>query len=155
MSNNTILVKKLVNDAIIPKRATEGSAGYDLYSYEDGTIDSLSQQMISTKISMNIPEQHCGLIWSRSGLSARSGIETGAGVIDSDYRGEIKVILHNHSDKKFCYKKGMRIAQMLIMPVITPKLVENNEQKDEQKAEQKNEKKNEREDKGFGSSGLY
>lgn len=143
----SLKIKKHEVDAQIPVSADKGSAGIDLYSYETGIIEPRSHAMIDTKISMEIPENYCGLIWPRSGLSAKYGIETGAGVIDSTYRGVIKVILHNHSDKPFQYEKGMRIAQMIITPYLAPKIVmlDNNEQHTE----------SDRGDGGFGSTGLY
>lgn len=139
----SIPVKKLEPDAILPTRATAGSAGYDLYSYQDGILLSGCQVLISTKIAMEIPNGYCGLIWPRSGLSVKKGIETGAGVIDSDYRGEVCVVLHNHSNETFIFKKGMRIAQLLITPIATPIILE---------IDSLNESK--RGDGGFGSTGL-
>jgi dUTP pyrophosphatase len=171
-----LLVKKLAADAIVPTRATSGSAGYDLYAYTSGEIKARTRSIVDTKITMFIPKNHCGLIWPRSGLSAKHGIETGAGVIDSDYTGEIKVILHNHSDVVFKYESGMRIAQILIQKVATPELKEidssfntilndlsrsvcvdtpvddNSETDDETNM---SEQLNERNSKGFGSSGLF
>jgi deoxyuridine 5'-triphosphate nucleotidohydrolase len=117
-----IIVKKLSDEATIPTRATGGSAGYDLYAHSSGEIKARTHGIVDTKIAMLIPKNNCGLIWPRSGFSAKHGIETGAGVIDSDYTGEIKVILHNHSDTIFKYEQGMRIAQILIQPVTTPEL---------------------------------
>jgi dUTP pyrophosphatase len=169
-----LVIKKLAVDAFVPTRATNGSAGYDLYSYDTGIINGRSKAMIDTKISISIPKNHCGLIWPRSGLSAKYGIETGAGVIDSDYTGEIKVILHNHSNENFLYEKGMRLAQILIMPVITPKIVEFkevelpdvsclnvsiikhvNKPDVDSGTDSGNDSENERNNKGFGSSGLF
>ena len=121
--NNLLVVKKLEPDAKLPSRATTGSAGYDLYSYDDGMILPGCQALVSTKIAMKIPDGYCGLIWSRSGLSVKHGIETGAGVIDSDYRKDIGVVLHNLSNIPFNYTKGMRIAQLLITPILTPNIV--------------------------------
>lgn len=117
---NSFLIKKLASDAQLPTRATPGSAGYDLYSYCDGVIAPGGRTLVSTKIAMKIPDGCCGLIWPRSGLSVAYGIETGAGVIDSDYKKEIGVILHNLSDIPFTYSKGMRIAQIIITPIMTP-----------------------------------
>jgi dUTP pyrophosphatase len=149
LSNNcknrvALKIKKLEPDAIIPTKGTPGAAGYDLYSYEVGYILPRSHVMVSTKISMEIPDGYCGLIWSRSGLSVKNGIETGAGVIDADYRNEVKIVLHNHSTKPFKYEKGMRIAQILIMPIISP---------DIEVIEQHTETT--RGEGGFGSTGLY
>ena len=140
----TFKIKKLEPDAIAPTKGTPGSAGYDLYAYSAGCILPRSRVMVDTKISMEIPEGYSGLIWPRSGLSVKNGIETGAGVVDADYRNEVKVVLHNHSDTVFKYKKGMRIAQILITPVLSPK-VEIIEKHTETK----------RGTGGFGSTGLF
>jgi dUTP pyrophosphatase len=118
-----LTIKKLEPDAKLPTRATSGSAGYDLYSYDDGKISPGCQVLVSTKIAMKIPADYCGLIWPRSGLSVKHGIETGAGVIDSDYRKDVGVVLHNLSNTTFNYTKGMRIAQLLITPILTPDIV--------------------------------
>jgi dUTP pyrophosphatase len=139
-------IKKLEDDALIPTRGTIDSAGYDLYSYDDGMILPFEQSLISTKISMQIPKNFCGLIWSRSGLSSKYGIETGAGVIDCDYTGEIKIILHNNSSKKFYYTKGMRIAQIIITPYISPKIIILNNDQEHPKSNRGNN--------GFGSTGI-
>ena len=140
----TFKIKKLEPDAIAPTKGTPGSAGYDLYAYSAGCILPSSRVMVDTKISMEIPEGYSGLIWPRSGLSVKNGIETGAGVVDADYRNEVKVVLHNHSDMAFKYEKGMRIAQILITPIISPE-VEVIEKHTE----------TERGSCGFGSTGLY
>ena len=176
-----LTIKKLADGATIPTRATSGSAGYDLYAYDSGEIKARTHEIVDTKITMFIPKNHCGLIWPRSGFSAKHGIETGAGVIDSDYTGEIKVILHNHSDMVFKYEQGMRIAQILIQPVATPELKEitkkeveislnelchsictsnlntNATDSDSSSGDESNmpEPLNMRNDKGFGSSGLF
>lgn len=140
----SLQIKKIYSDSNAPTRGTPNSAGLDLYSYEDGVIEPRSRSTVDTGICMKIPNNHCGLIWPRSGLSVKNGIETGAGVIDSDYSGAIMVIIHNHSDIPFYYKKGMRIAQILIMPYAIPdiKIVESLN-------------KSIRGDAGFGSTGLY
>jgi dUTP pyrophosphatase len=137
-------IKKLEPDAKLPTRATPGSAGYDLYSYDDGMISPGCQVLVSTKIAMKIPDGYCGLIWPRSGLSVRHGIETGAGVIDSDYRKDVGVVLHNLSNTSFNYTKGMRIAQLLITPILTPNIVcEDTDEFDDTKRG------------GYGSTGTY
>jgi dUTP pyrophosphatase len=139
-----LTIKKLEPDAKLPTRATSGSAGYDLYSYDDGKISPGCQVLVSTKIAMKIPDGYCGLIWSRSGLSVKHGIETGAGVIDSDYRKDVGVVLHNLSNTTFNYTKGMRIAQLLITPILTPNIVcEDPDEFDDTKRG------------GYGSTGTY
>ena len=140
----------LNNDAVCPTRATKASAGFDLYSSRCGEIPPHTRALVETSISMDIPSGFCGLIWPRSGLSVRCGIETGAGVIDADYKGEVKVVLHNFSTETFKYDKHMRIAQILIMPVITPEptigkrfTITLDDEKDTRGSG------------GFGSSGLF
>lgn len=143
----TLSVKKLALDAIIPLKATDGSAGYDLYAYESGVIPANSQTIVDTKIAVAIPKGFGGFIWARSGLSVKNCIETGAGVIDCDYRGEIKVVLYNHSNTQFAFAKGMRIAQLVIVPL--PDIIVNEVAKFDES------KQNERGAGGFGSTGLY
>ena len=86
------------------------SAGYDLYSAESNIVKKHERNIISTDIIIEIPTNTYGRIASRSGLAFNYGIEVGAGVIDSDYRGEIKILLHNHSDHNFKIKRGDKIA---------------------------------------------
>jgi len=110
-----------------PFRATPSSAGYDLHSAESYVIAAGKRQCVRTGVKIALPlidgRQTVAIIKSRSGSSFRSGIEVGAGVIDYDYRGEIRVILHNHGDDPFSIRAGDRIAQMLIMPVFAPIVV--------------------------------
>lgn len=141
---NVLQIAKVYDDAKVPTRGTPGSAGLDLYSYENGTILPRSRDTVDTGIRMKIPEHYCGMIWPRSGLSAKNGIETGAGLIDSDYTGSIMVILHNHTDIPFNFTKGMRIAQIVIMPYLSPE-IEVVDKLDESK----------RGEGGFGSTGLH
>jgi dUTP pyrophosphatase len=110
----------LNENAMLPVRATFGAAGYDLYSDSDGVVPAHSRVLVGTSISIHIPRGYCGQIWSRSGFSVKSGIETGAGIIDSDYRGELKVLLYNHTNTNFKYAKNTRIAQILLVPVHLP-----------------------------------
>ena len=111
-------VKKLTEDAIIPTRGTPGSAGLDLYASEDAVIEHFSEwAMIGTGISVAIPEGCVGMIRPRSGLAVNHGIDVLAGVIDSDFRQELKVILINHGENEYYVKKGDRIAQLVIHQV--------------------------------------
>lgn len=116
----TLIVKLLTDTARAPTKATDGSAGFDLYADEDCRLDLSSRKAVSTGIAVAIDPDKVGLIWPRSGIAAKHGIDTGAGVIDSDYRGEVKVLLFNHgdwpSDGSFEIKRGDRIAQLLIVP---------------------------------------
>lgn len=111
-------VKRLTEDAIIPTRGTPGSAGLDLYASEDSVIEGCCEwAMIGTGISVVIPEGHVGMIRPRSGLAVKHGIDVLAGVIDSDFRNELKVILINHGENEYYVKKGDRIAQLVVHQV--------------------------------------
>lgn len=110
-------IKKLNKDAIIPNYAHDGDAGFDLYSIMDFKISPNERKSIPTGIAMGIPKGYVGLMWDKSGLSHKSGIKLFGGVIDSGYRGEVYVGLINLSKKKFEFKKGHKIAQMLIQKV--------------------------------------
>jgi dUTP pyrophosphatase len=118
-----VKIKLLTDTAIAPTYATDGSAGMDLYA--DGDYEILVNGdfvVVSTGISVEIDADKTGLVWPRSGMAARYGIATGAGVIDSDYRGELKVLLFNHGDLTYLIKRGDRIAQLLIVPCYRPKI---------------------------------
>ena len=110
MPSNTLKIKKIHPEAKIPTRKTDDAAGYDLYSLSSGEIKPGEKAIIPTGISMEFPTlttnnfaTECGIIASRSGLSAKFSTEVGAGIIDKDYRGEIKIILYNHSTETFTY----------------------------------------------------
>ena len=94
----------------------ETDAGLDICASEDTIIWEHDRAIVSTGLHVSIPDGMVGLIWSRSGLSAKHGIEVGAGCIDAGYTGEIKIVLYNHSDKTFTIKAGDRIAQLLTIP---------------------------------------
>jgi dUTP pyrophosphatase len=143
----TLYVKRLHKEAVIPKRGSEGAAGYDLYSLIDININSYKKAVIPTGIMMIIPDGYYGRIASRSGLSAKYDIEVGAGVIDSDYRGEIKVILRNFSEFDYVVDKGEKIAQIIIEPIITPNIIDATDLDDNVQTE--------RGENGFGSTGKF
>lgn len=109
-----INIKKLSENATIPSKGTNFAAGYDLYAAEDAVVNCGTRKLIKTNISMEITPGYYGRIAPRSGLAYKNGIDVLAGVIDSDYRGDIGVILYN-SDKNidFIVKKGDRIAQII------------------------------------------
>ena len=106
-----------VSGGSIPKYAHTGDAGADLTASQKMLIPPMDRLLVTTGIHLEIPEGHVGLIWPRSGLAVKKGIDCGAGVIDSHYRGEGKVLLFNHSDKEFQIEQGDRIAQLLIQKV--------------------------------------
>lgn len=110
-----IKVKKVHELAIIPKRNNHTDAGADLYAVEQIEIPPLSRRIVSTGICVEIPEGFYGRIAPRSGLAVKNGIDVLAGVCDSSYRGEIKVVLYNtDTEKSFPITFGDKIAQMII-----------------------------------------
>ena len=116
-------------DAQVPKRATPGSAGMDLVACQDMTIPGRSSSdphwaAVETGIVLQFPPTVYARIAPRSGLAFKHGIQVGAGVIDSDYTGTIKVILFNHHTEPFVVKTGDRIAQVIFESIQTPDLVE-------------------------------
>lgn len=115
-------IKKLDERAVIPTYGTEYSAGADLYAILDGdlTIKPNQTEFIKTGLAMEIPYGYVGLIYARSGLACKKGLAPAnkVGVIDTDYRGEIMVALHNHSDKEITITNKERIAQLVIAPYL-------------------------------------
>jgi dUTP pyrophosphatase len=101
----------------LPDYATEGAAGADLRAAEAVTLAPGGRAAVATGIAIEIPPGHVGLVWPRSGLAVRQGLDTLAGVIDSDYRGEVKVVLVNHGTEPVAIAAGDRIAQLLVQPV--------------------------------------
>src|SRR4030042_5322388 len=120
-----IKIKLLNNDANVPVKATEHSSGYDIFSSVEHNLKKGSYELISTGIIIELEEGMEAQVRPRSGLAAKNGITVlnSPGTIDADYRGEIKVILINHSDMDFIITKGMRIAQMIFGNVININLI--------------------------------
>ena len=110
-------VKKLTDSAILPSYSHEGDAGLDLYSDMDCSLEHGQRMIIKTGISVEIPKGFVGLVWPRSGLSVKKGIDVLAGVCDSGYRGEYRVVLLNTGYDDFVIHKGDRLAQLLIQPI--------------------------------------
>jgi dUTP pyrophosphatase len=106
-------IKKLFAEANIPNRSDKHAAGFDLYSAEDMVIPGHGRNIVKTGIAMSIPDGMYGKIEGRSGLAIRFGVDVLGGVIDSNYRGEIKVILINHDTTDFEIVVGNRIAQII------------------------------------------
>src|SRR5438034_1360126 len=102
---------------VLPEYATEGAAGADLRAAESLTLPAGGRAAVATGLFVEIPAGYVGLVWPRSGLAVRHGIDTLAGVIDSDYRGAVRVVLVNHGQEPFQIAPGDRIAQLLIQPV--------------------------------------
>lgn len=122
MAKKTMKVFLRSSTAQVPILATAGSAGYDLFADDDIIVPAFDQAIIDTGISLAIPAGHCGQIWPRSGLELKFAIGRGAGLIDSDYRGPIKVLLINRADRPYPVRVGDRIAQLVIVPVVTSEL---------------------------------
>tara|TARA_R110001592_G_scaffold32344_1_gene113416 strand:+ start:322 stop:837 length:516 start_codon:yes stop_codon:yes gene_type:complete len=138
-----VLVKKLEESATTPTKAHEHDAGWDLYASKPTTIVPNSRKTVSTGISLQIPEGYVGLIWPRSGLAVKNGIDVFAGVIDSGYRGEIKVCLYNSSDWKVDLNSGERVAQIIIQKLPNIEMLEVQDLQHSNRGEG-----------GFGSSGA-
>lgn len=141
-------IKKLSDKGRLPTRGSAFAAGYDLYAAKDTTIPARGKALVDTDISMAVPAGTCkltpirspclslqhslltnpptidGRIAPRSGLASKHFIDTGAGVIDADYRGQVKVLLFNHNEADFEIKEGDRIAQLILERIYTPEVVE-------------------------------
>lgn len=121
---NTIRVKKLSPNAILPTYGSAEAAGADLYACLDAPLTILSGESawIPTGLALEVPKGCAGLIYARSSMGVKRGLAPAnkVGVIDSDYRGEIRVVLLNHSKQPQTVEPGERVAQMLITPVLTP-----------------------------------
>lgn len=109
--------KKLYHDAKIPTYAYRGDAGMDLYCRKDFTVYAGKRVNVGSGVAIEVPKGYVGLIWDKSGLSVKRGLHIMSGVIDSCFRGEIKVTILNTSRKKYQFAKGDKIAQMLLQKV--------------------------------------
>lgn len=140
-------IKKLNNRAIIPTRGSEYAAGYDLYANNEQRllINSGDTVKVGTGIAMEIPEGYFGAIFARSGLATKQGLRPAncVGVVDSDYRGELIVALHNDSNEPREIMPNDRIAQLVITPYLTVDFVESDTLDDTDRGEG-----------GFGSTGI-
>lgn len=141
-STYVIKVKKLTEDAIIPKKVYDTDAGWDLYSIEDVEIQPLESYVVHTGIALDLPLCTFAKIFDRSGNAAKKGFAVFGGVIDNGYTGEIKVIIYNISKNPVKIRKGDRIAQFVLFKRFYSEIHETDVilEKD-------------RNDKGFGSSG--
>ncbi|KAH0491397.1 hypothetical protein TgHK011_002831 [Trichoderma gracile] len=117
-------VKKLSPQARLPTRGSAFAAGYDLYAAKDTVVPARGKVLVDTDISIAVPAGTYGRIAPRSGLASKHFIDTGAGVIDADYRGPVKVLLFNHADADYEIKEGDRIAQLVLERIVTPDVVE-------------------------------
>lgn len=129
-----IRIKKIDERAVVPTYGTSYSAGADLYAILDGTTEIAphTTKLIHTGISVEIPEGYCGLIFARSSMGAKRGLAPAnkVGVIDADYRGEVMVALHNHSELTATVEPGERIAQLAIVPFLKAEFEEADELSD-------------------------
>lgn len=145
--NTKIEIKKLNDNAIIPKYGTQNSAGADLYALIDGavTINPGESVLVHTGIAMAIPKGLVGLVFGRSGMASKRGLAPAnkVGVIDSDYRGEIMVCLHNHGNVAQTVENGERIAQISFLPYYAADFYEVDELDETDRGEG-----------GFGSTGT-
>lgn len=120
----TLYIKKLHDAAIIPQLATPLSAGYDLHACINTsvTIEPHQTVLVGTGLAMKLPAQTAGLLYARSGLASKHGIIPAncVGVVDTDYRGEVKIALHNLFDKSYTVSPNERIAQLVVTPIVTP-----------------------------------
>lgn len=116
-------IKKMVPHAVLPTRAHPDDAGLDLYGLETVTIEAGQGAMLRTGIAMELPNATVGLVADRSSL-AKKGLKTAGGVIDAGYRGEIQVVIRNLTSESIELQAGERIAQLLILPILTPAVVE-------------------------------
>lgn len=119
-----IKTKRLTSTATIPTRGSEKAAGLDLYADNEHTVLPNCVSVVPTGIAMAIPDGFVGLVWPRSGLACKYGVQTLAGVIDSDYRGELKVAITTCTKTTMSINQGDRIAQLLIVPVSMLQCVE-------------------------------
>lgn len=133
----------LDENAIMPSRAHGWDAGYDLFSREDATVWQSAGGKFDTGVHIQIPEGYVGFVKSKSGLNARNGIQA-EGVIDAGYTGSINVLLRNHGPRAVEIKKGQKIAQLVILPIITPELEVVDRLEETERGEG-----------GFGSTGLF
>lgn len=139
-----VAVRRLRHDAILPSQAYDGDAGLDLSACEGLTLAPGERAVVATGVAVEIPEGYAGFVQPRSGLASRHGIGVvnSPGLIDSGYRGEIRVVLLNTDRREsFTVEPGMRIAQLVVAPVATVRLVEVDELATSERGEQ-----------GFGSS---
>ena len=139
-------IKKLNDKAHLPVKGSEHAAGYDLMSTEEVAVPAKGKALIPTGLAMAIPIGNYGRIAPRSGLAAKNFIDVGAGVIDSDYRGEVKVLLFNFGEADFKVQPGDRVAQLIIEKYTRTEIEEVTDGADLDSTE--------RGEGGFGSTGV-
>lgn len=142
-AKKVIKIKRLAKDVELPSYSLKTDVGFDLRANETVSLHPYEQKTIRTGIALEIPEGHVGLIRDRAGIVTKMGIHTSAGTFDPGYRGEISVIVVNFGDEEVEIEKGMRVAQMIILPVVNVSF-----------QEVKSLSSSVRGEKGFGSTGL-
>lgn len=146
MQKIQLKIKKLLPEAKLPAYGSANAAGADLYALSEHAvrIGANETAIVHTGLAVEIPEGYVGLIFARSGLATKKGLAPAnkVGVIDSDYRGEIRVALHNHSKYMQSIEPYERVAQLVIMPYVYAELIETDELSDTERGEG-----------GFGSTG--
>lgn len=138
-----IQVKRLTETSKLPIKGSQYAAGWDLYADEDVVLLPGNRRWIRTGVQIELDPWDCGLVWPRSGMAGNLGVDTSAGVLDSDFRGEFKVLLVNNGELPFNVVVGERIAQLVILRVSNACLIEVNELSETDRGER-----------GFGSTGM-
>jgi len=113
-----IKIFKTRDDAIMPRRATDGSAGYDLFTPEAFELAPMERKLVKIGIATEFYPWAQAQIWPRSGLAVKVGVDVMAGLVDSDFRGEIGVVLINFGEHQLSFRVGEAVAQIVFMPVI-------------------------------------
>lgn len=146
MEHYKLKIKRISDKAVLPNYAHEGDSGLDLYAVKELILKPGERGLVHTGIQIELPKNTEAQIRPRSGLALKHGITTlnSPGTIDEGYRGEIGVILINHSDETFKVEEGMKIAQMVVKPVLKVEITEVEELSSD----------TERSENGFGSSGI-
>ncbi|EPY52452.1 deoxyuridine 5'-triphosphate nucleotidohydrolase [Schizosaccharomyces cryophilus OY26] len=119
----SFFVQKLSDKATVPTKGSALAAGYDLYAAAECTIPAHGKALVDTDLSIAVPQDTYGRIAPRSGLAAKYFIDVGAGVVDADYRGHVRVLLFNHGDSDFPVKVGDRVAQIILEKIATPPVI--------------------------------
>ena len=140
----TVRVKKLRENAVLPSYGSDYAAGADLYACNAVTVEPGATEFVQTGLALEVPVGYAGLVYARSGLACKKGLAPAnkVGVIDADYRGEIMVALYNHSSQAVEIEPGERVAQLVITPYLTAVFEETEELSDTVRGEG-----------GFGSTG--
>ena len=134
---------KLSKNAESPEYALDSDVGFDLKAIEDVSIFPFEQKEVRTGIVIEVPKGYVGLVRDRAGIVQKMNVHTVAGTFDSGFRGEVSIILVNMNDKTVEIEKGMRIAQIILMPVVRAKIIEVKKLSDTERGER-----------SFGSTGM-